>query len=152
MCTYTLYTYMDPCTYDIHQHIQKQDKTQSTHTHTQMVQRYHISLAPGKEDVGMATGATIHTENGLWVNLNRRNWGGHEDDVTWPWLWLWLWLWPCLWLWPWLWPWLSQCDCDRDRKSLCFGGKTWVIFKDIRYLTCHGHVSRRRHAPYLWRY
>lgn len=38
----------------------------------QFLQRYDASLAPGREDVGMETGATIHTQNGLWVNLKLR--------------------------------------------------------------------------------
>lgn len=42
----------------------------------QVLQRYDLTLAPGKEDVGMETGATIHTEGGLWVKLRRRDRGG----------------------------------------------------------------------------
>lgn len=38
----------------------------------QVLQRYDVAFAPGREDVGMETGATIHTENGLWVTLKRR--------------------------------------------------------------------------------
>jgi len=39
---------------------------------SQVLQRFDVALAPGKEDVGMETGATIHTEGGLWVTLKRR--------------------------------------------------------------------------------
>ena len=40
---------------------------------TQLVRRrYDFSFAQSAESVGMATGATIHTANGLWMEVRRR--------------------------------------------------------------------------------
>lgn len=37
-----------------------------------LVRRFDFALAPGREDVGMTTGATIHTRNGLYLTLKER--------------------------------------------------------------------------------
>ena len=34
--------------------------------------RYEFDYVEGPDAVGMATGATIHTANGLWMNIVRR--------------------------------------------------------------------------------
>ncbi len=36
-----------------------------------MLKRFDFSLAPG-QDIGMTTGATIHTTNGLYMNMHPR--------------------------------------------------------------------------------
>lgn len=38
-----------------------------------MCRRFTFEFAEGPEAVGMATGATIHTANGLKVNIRRRD-------------------------------------------------------------------------------
>lgn len=37
-----------------------------------LMRRYDFALAPGKPEVGMTTGATIHTVAGLWMNVKPR--------------------------------------------------------------------------------
>lgn len=37
-----------------------------------LVRRFDFELAMKPEDVGLTTGATIHTENGLFCNISRR--------------------------------------------------------------------------------
>ena len=37
-----------------------------------MCRRYDFDFAKSAEDVGMASGATIHTANGLWMKVKQR--------------------------------------------------------------------------------
>ena len=39
---------------------------------TAVLQRYDLELAVAPEEVGMSTGATIHTEKGLPVRISKR--------------------------------------------------------------------------------
>lgn len=41
-----------------------------------LVRRFNFELATTPEEVGMTTGATIHTKNGLKVAVTRRNLAG----------------------------------------------------------------------------
>lgn len=43
--------------------------------------RFTFEFAEGPESVGMATGATIHTANGLKVKIQRRTVGSHSTGL-----------------------------------------------------------------------
>ncbi|KAK9846940.1 hypothetical protein WJX84_011063 [Apatococcus fuscideae] len=47
--------------------------TEATVALAMLLRRFHFSLAGRPEDVGMATGATIHTANGLKMRIRRRH-------------------------------------------------------------------------------
>jgi len=49
---------------------------EATATIALILQRYDLSLAIDREKVGMRTGATIHTENGLMMKITRRKKSG----------------------------------------------------------------------------
>ena len=47
-----------------------------------LVRRYEFELAGAPEDVGMTTGATIHTENGMFCNVRRRQDAGKQKEAV----------------------------------------------------------------------
>ena len=47
-----------------------------------MVRHFDVSLATRPEDVGMYTGATIHTRNGLKMFVKRRDFGSKKVEET----------------------------------------------------------------------
>lgn len=44
-----------------------------------IIRRFDFSLVPGKE-IGLTTGATIHTQNGLYMYVNRREGAGADSQ------------------------------------------------------------------------